>query len=415
MHKPVVRHYVADACADHGKSVPPPRPHGAHMAGIAVGVAAIVALLALSAGLNNTAGQLVHLGRADLGLFQRDAGDPTSSVVPLSLIPKLKAQPEIADATPLQLVIGAVHGVASAITFGVDPNGFVARRLVYTSGGAPSNGHVVIGDLLASQLHRGVGGTIRLDGRTYTIAGIYHSGIAYEDQGAITTLGDAQTLAGRSRDETTTIAVRLAPQVTPKAAERELMRTFPGVSAISDSSEAIRAGVNTVLISKAVILIVVLALIIGTLAVANTMLAAVLERRREFALLMTIGWNGGQLATLVLGEAIAVSLIGTGFGLALGSMASGLLPPALGLGSFISPDMTAWGLGRGCLIGSRSACSAPLFRSGGRRGSPPRSRWHRPDPAAVQSGITRPSTRCTTRSARSATAGSWLTTSTVVL
>ena len=46
-------------------------------AGIAVGVAAIVALLALSAGLDNTAGQLVHLGRADLGLFQRDAGDPT--------------------------------------------------------------------------------------------------------------------------------------------------------------------------------------------------------------------------------------------------------------------------------------------------------------------------------------------------
>src|ERR1700722_1787231 len=106
-------------------------------AGIAVGVAAIVALLALSAGLNNTAGQLVHLGRADLGLFQRDAGDPTSSVVPLSLIPKLKAQPEVADATPLQLVIGAVRGVPSAIVFGVDPNGFVANRLVYTSGGGP--------------------------------------------------------------------------------------------------------------------------------------------------------------------------------------------------------------------------------------------------------------------------------------
>ena len=35
-------------------------------AGIAVGVAAIVALLGLSAGLNNTAGQLVHLGKADL-------------------------------------------------------------------------------------------------------------------------------------------------------------------------------------------------------------------------------------------------------------------------------------------------------------------------------------------------------------
>ena len=74
-------------------------------AGIAVGVAAIVALLALSAGLNRTAGQLVHLGRADLGLFQRDAGDPTSSVLPLALLPRVKAQPEIVDATPLQLVV----------------------------------------------------------------------------------------------------------------------------------------------------------------------------------------------------------------------------------------------------------------------------------------------------------------------
>ncbi len=58
-------------------------------AGIAVGVAAIVALLALSDGLNQTAGQLVHLGRADLGLFQKGASDPTASALPLSLLPRV--------------------------------------------------------------------------------------------------------------------------------------------------------------------------------------------------------------------------------------------------------------------------------------------------------------------------------------
>src|ERR1700716_3489842 len=77
-------------------------------AGISVGVAAIVALLALSAGLNRTAGQLVHLGRADLGVFQRGAADPTSSVLPLSLAPRLRAQPEIREAAPIQLVVNAV-------------------------------------------------------------------------------------------------------------------------------------------------------------------------------------------------------------------------------------------------------------------------------------------------------------------
>ena len=35
----------------------------------------------------------------------------------------------------------------------------------------------------------------------------------------------------------------------------------------------------------------------------------------------------------------------------LGALASGLLPSALGLQSFISPELTAWGLGRACLIG----------------------------------------------------------------
>ena len=94
--------------------------------------------------------------------------------------------------------------------------------------------------------------------------------------------------------------------------------------AISDPGEAVRAGANTELISKAVFFIVVLALIIGALAVANTMLGAVLERRRELALLSTIGWSAGQLGVLVLGEALAVSMIGTG----CWGCCSGCWPPA---------------------------------------------------------------------------------------
>src|SRR5579884_464357 len=84
-------------------------------AGIAVGVAAVVALLALSAGLNDTAAEFVHLGRADLGLFQRDAGDPLSSVLPTSQLGRLRAQPEVAQATPIQLVVGAVAGQPGAV------------------------------------------------------------------------------------------------------------------------------------------------------------------------------------------------------------------------------------------------------------------------------------------------------------
>ena len=320
-------------------------------AGIAVGVAAVLALLSLSAGLNRTAGQLVHLGRSDMGLFQADAGDPTSSVLPRSLVDKVTSQPWVSQATPLQLVTGAVRADASSIVLGVDPHGFAARQLVYAAGHRPSLGHVVVGDGLADQLHIRPGMTIRLNAHTFPVVGIYHTGLNYEDLGVIALLSDAQALAGRSPNEVTTIAVRLRPTISVETAKRQFARELPGVAAISDPGEAVRAGANSELISKAVLLIVVLALIIGALAVANTMLAAVLERRRELALLSTIGWSAGQLGILVLGEAIAVSALGTLAGLFLGLLAADLLPGALGLHAFISADVTAWALGRAALIG----------------------------------------------------------------
>jgi putative ABC transport system permease protein len=321
------------------------------VAGVAVGVAAVVALLALSTGLRNTAAQFVHLGRADLGLFQRDAGDPTSSVLPLSMQAPLERQPGIAEVTPIQLVVGAVQGSPQAILLGLRPNGFAAHQLVITSGRSISAGRVLVGDQLASQRNLRVGDTIRIGRRHFVAGGVFHSGLSYQDTGVMTTLSDAQAIAGRSPDEVTTFAVKLAPQVPVAQAERTLVRAFPGVTPISDPGEAVRAGANTELIGKALLMMVVLALIIGALAVANTMLAALLERRRELALLSTIGWSGTQLGVLVLAESLAVSLLGTAAGVVLGLAASKLLPGALGLGAFVSPALTPWGIGRAALIG----------------------------------------------------------------
>jgi putative ABC transport system permease protein len=210
---------------------------------------------------------------------------------------------------------------------------------------------VLVGDILAGQLHLRPGSTLKLDRRTFPVAGIFHTGLSYEDSGAVLDLHDAQAVAGRTPAEVTTFAVKLRPQTPTSTGVRELTRALPGLTAIADPGEAVRAGASTVLISKAVLLVVVLALIIGGLAVANAMMAALLERRRELALLATIGWSTRQLGALVLGESLAVSMLGTGAGVLLGLAAGKLLPGALGLGGFISPTLTAWAVGRAVLIG----------------------------------------------------------------
>jgi ABC-type lipoprotein release transport system permease subunit len=63
---------------------------------------------------------------------------------------------------------------------------------------------------------------------------------------------------------------------------------------------------------SAVILLIVL------LGVASAQLAAVLERRREFAVLSALGMSAGRMVRLVLQEALALGLAGATVGLALG-------------------------------------------------------------------------------------------------
>ena len=319
--------------------------------GTALGIGTIVALLAVSAGATQTAGQFVHLGRSDLGLFQKDAADPTTSVLPESLIPTLRRQPFVSNAMGLQLLVGDVPSAPGAIVFGAKSSGFELGRMVFSSGhifNGPNQ--IVIGDELAPQLHAHVGQVVDIAHRHLQVVGIYHIGVTEQDSGAFIPLATAQAITGHT-GEVTSIVVKLAPGTRSSSAEQEITRRFPGLLVIGDADEALRAGANGQLIANVTLVIVVLALLIGGIGVMNTMLMSVVERRSEFALLSAVGWSSSQIATLVLTEGLVVSILGAAIGIVIGSIGALLLVHALGAASFVSPDVTGWVLGRALLIG----------------------------------------------------------------
>jgi putative ABC transport system permease protein len=321
-------------------------------AGIAVGIATIVALLSFTQGLKQTAAGLAHLGGSDLGVFQADVADPTASILPETLVGRLGAQPYIARATPLVLLVEGVHREPGAVVFGADPRGFFAQSLVLVAGARPTypETEALVGDRLAAQLHLAPGEPLTVSGHSYRIAGLYHSGVLFEDSGAVLSLAQAQRLTARP-GEATDIVVDLAPRTHPGAAARAIERDFPGTRTISDAEQALRAGANATLISKAILVIVVMALIVGAIGVANTMAMSIIERQGELGLLSTVGWSPRRVATLVIGEGIAVSVLGAMGGLLLGVVGGDLLVRALGASGYVSPSVTAWGLGRGLLVG----------------------------------------------------------------
>src|SRR3954454_18435519 len=121
--------------------------------GIALGVATIVALLSVTAGLERSAGDLIHLGDADLGIFQKGVADPTSSLLPDSLARRIEREQGVEKATPLLLIVEGIPQQPSAIVFGMNTDGFVAHRQVYLPGSFPVGpSHAAVGKRLADDL-----------------------------------------------------------------------------------------------------------------------------------------------------------------------------------------------------------------------------------------------------------------------
>ncbi len=130
-----------------------------------------------------------------------------------------------------------------------------------------------------------------------------------------------------------------------------ITRQFPHTIVIATGEEAARAGANGALIHNATLVIVIIALVLGAVSVTNTMAMSVLERQGELALLSTVGWSNPRIAALVIGEGVGVSVLGAAIGLVLGVLGSLLLVDLMGVGAYVAPSVTAWGLGRGLIVG----------------------------------------------------------------
>src|SRR5215467_8436665 len=97
--------------------------------GVGLGVGLIVALLAITNGVHRTAGDLMHVGRADFGLYQADVSDFTRSLLPESLAAKVAADPGVASVAKVKLLVDG-----GMLVFGLDPDEFAYRRLVIVDG-----------------------------------------------------------------------------------------------------------------------------------------------------------------------------------------------------------------------------------------------------------------------------------------
>jgi putative ABC transport system permease protein len=316
-------------------------------AGVAIGVGLIVALLSIAAGVRRTAGDLVHLGRADFGLFQQGAADLTKSLLPVSLAASVRDDPGVSQVASVFLYVTRVGGNDSFLVFGLAPDEFPAKRLVIVQGRRPRGNEALLGDHAARSLHLEPGGMFRVDGRSFRVAGIYHSGDRYEDIGAVLPLRAVEGLAGRP-GEVTTLAVTVKLGARPGDVAKRLERRFPNLAAVTEPGQAVKVDTSSRLIIEGGWIFSLLALIVGGIGVTNTMAMSVFERVREIGIMRAVGWPGRRIALLIVSEAVGIGILSLGLGLLLGYAAAELFVRRGALSTLVEPDFTAgvfaWGL-----------------------------------------------------------------------
>ena len=186
---------------------------------------------------------------------------------------------------------------------------------------------VVVGARAADRLGIGEPGPERqiwLGGRWFTVIGILDPvPLAPElDMGALIGWPAAQHYLGFD-GRPTTIYTRIHPNQV-EAVRALLARTAnpaqPNEVDVSRPSDALaaRAAVD-VAFTGLLLGIGAVALLVGGIGVANTMVISVLERRAEIGLRRALGATSGQIRIQFLAESLLLSTLGTGAGLLLGS------------------------------------------------------------------------------------------------
>ena len=219
---------------------------------------------------------------------------------------------------------------------GIDPEREVAvTRFLdpLVDGALPVEGgnELVIGEALGRRLDTGVGDELTLVGLAadgslaadlYTVAGIFRTGLLeFDASTAVMPLGDLQTLMVLDPARIHEIAVAT---VDPWAAEATAVR----LAGVLDAGSRPLSVTPWTTLNPAIVDYVALAdgmswvitaivFSIVLFGVANTMLMATCERRREFAVMLALGATPGAVVRTVLFEALALAAVSLVFAAAV--------------------------------------------------------------------------------------------------
>ncbi|MEX1071386.1 MAG: ABC transporter permease [Anaerolineales bacterium] len=325
--------------------------------GIVIGVGAVIAMLAIGRGAQNTiTGSIEGIGTNLLFVVRGGAEDVRNSkpltVDDVEALSDVFQAPSVIGVAPIVqggAEVSAQGNTTSTTLDGVTPNYEWVRNATIAEGEFVNETHllsrsavVILGTAVADDLfgrHDGlVGESVRIDGQPFRVIGVLEekggSGFADEDNRVIVPLTTAQSRLFR-RATTNSVDMILVQALdadsVPQASEevsailRGRHRTALGEDDFTifnqqdflDTAQTV-TGVLTIFLGG----IAAISLLVGGIGIMNIMLVSVIERTREIGLRKALGARKRDILIQFLAESSMLSLTGGVLGIVLGWLIS---------------------------------------------------------------------------------------------
>ncbi len=306
--------------------------------GISIGIATIVALSALSQGAMASMERALQSNDFDFIVAKKGSADLILSYLKPKQVAKIKKTPGVDAIAEVLYWMAPVEKNPYFLLQGIN------RRGMKLALGEPSRGRwpqkddeIMLGKLAAENLSLEVGDMLKIKEKNYRIVGIFATGVAFQDNGAVVLLKTAQ----QAQDLTETVnlvGVKVASGFSVNEVAEKIEQDLEGevVAIVNlEDFESIDQGLKiTQGFSWAISF---LAVIIGAIGVMNTMIMSVWERVREIGILRALGWSRKEVILMILAEALWLGIAATITGSLLGLGATELLMQVPMISAFLQP------------------------------------------------------------------------------
>jgi putative ABC transport system permease protein len=326
--------------------------------GLGIGIAAVVALLGIAWGFERSFMKLYEAKAIDLVITKAGVSDRLTSNLRESLTDQIRRVPgtRAVAGSLMDVVSFEDANLVSVLCNGWEPESLLFRGIRILEGRtfalADAEKKVtLLGRVLALNLGKKVGDPLSVAGEPFQVIGIYESSSLFENGGMVVPLKVLQHMMGREGSLTGLVVVAASPDRTAvEQLGKRIEKDVPGVAAVP-ARDYIQGDIQVRLVKAMAWATSVIAVLLGSLGVLNTMMMAVFERTAEIGLLRALGWRRTRVLNLVLGEALAVGLIGAILGSLLGLVAVRAIQLSPTASVFIAPELPLSVLGVGALLG----------------------------------------------------------------